>query len=311
VSPTTVMGAQALDMEVPSAQQSAGGKKEVSWAMIWKAGVQVAHGAPEPAAMGMASGEEPGEPREAGDGGKERAARAASSTEQTKGMVHGVESGALGNDARLPSGSGKAPGKDARVAGIESVGAPMMEPMGSPAGVSWATVAAGRCAAQPNAKGGARLRTVVGAQGGEQEGKGAADAGGKLVTMGLAPRADGSEPTTGAPGAAQVKDRQPKQGRGHGIGRTVEVAGEGELPLDLPDEVLFEVLARVPITELCRLLRQKVSRRFAAAIRNVFPEMASQVVRRACDLDEQGAVGDKAYEQAFKIRFIVSALQLD
>jgi hypothetical protein len=34
--------------------------------------------------------------------------------------------------------------------------------------------------------------------------------------------------------------------------------------------------------------------------------MASQAVRRACELDEQGAVGDGAYEQAFKIRFIVS-----
>jgi hypothetical protein len=86
----------------------------------------------------------------------------------------------------------------------------------------------------------------------------------------------------------------------------VGVAGVGELLLDLPNEVLFKVLARVPITELRRLLRERVSRRFAAAIRNVFLEMASQAMRRACDLDEQGAVGDKAYEQSFKIRFIVS-----
>jgi hypothetical protein len=125
------------------------------------------------------------------------------------------------------------------------------------------------------------------------------------VTRGLALGAASSEPTPGAPGAAPVKDRQLKQGSRHGIGRTVEVAGEGELPLDLPDEVHM-VLARVSITELRRLLRQKVSRRFAAAIRSVFLEMASQAVMRACDLDEQGAVGDKAYEQAFKIRFIVS-----
>lgn len=66
----------------------------------------------------------------------------------------------------------------------------------------------------------------------------------------------------------------------------MEVAEEDELPLDLPDEVLFEVLARVPIKELRRLLWQKVSRRFAAAIKIVFPEMASQAIRRACDLDE-------------------------
>jgi hypothetical protein len=75
----------------------------------------------------------------------------------------------------------------------------------------------------------------------------------------------------------------------------------GRLPLDLPEEVLFEVLACVPIMELGRLLRQ----RFVVAIKSVFLEMASQAVRRACDLNEQGAVGDSPYEQAFKIRFIV------
>jgi hypothetical protein len=258
--PTTVMGAQALDMEVPSAQQPAGGRKEVSWAMIWEAEIQAAHGAPEHAAMGMPSGEELGEPREAGDGGRERAARATSSTEQTKGMVHRVESGALGNDALLLSGSGKVPGKDARVTGVDSVGAPRMEPMGSQDGVSWATVAAGRGAAQPDAKGRARSQTVVGAQGEEQEGKGAADAGCKPVTMGSAPGADSSEPTPGAPGAAQVKDRQPKQKHRHGIDRTVEVAGEG----DLPDEVLFEVLAQVAEAEgqpqVCCRHQKRVSR---------------------------------------------------
>jgi uncharacterized protein YbdZ (MbtH family) len=84
------------------------------------------------------------------------------------------------------------------------------------------------------------------------------------------------------------------------------VAGVGGLPLDLPDEVLFEVLAGVSIMELCRLLRKRVSSRFASAIRKVFLEMASQAVRRACDLDEQGAVEDKAYAQVFKAPFIVS-----
>jgi hypothetical protein len=175
------MGAQALDMEVPSAPQSAGGKKEASWAMIWEAEVQAAHGAPEPAAMGMPGGEGPGEPREAGDGGREGAARTASNTEQTQGVVHGAGSGALGNDALLPSGSGKARGRDARVAGVESADAPSMEPTGSQAGVSWATVAAGQCAARPNAKGRAQLQTVVRA--GEHEGKGAAGAGGKSMTL--------------------------------------------------------------------------------------------------------------------------------
>jgi hypothetical protein len=115
-----------------------------------------------------------------------------------------------------------------------------------------------------------------------------------------------SEPAQSAPGKAYIKDRLPKQGHGRGVGRTVEVAGQGELPLDLIDEVLFEVLARVLVMELRGLQRQKVSRRFAAAIRNVFQKMASRAMRRACDLDEREAVGDKAYEQVFKIPFIVS-----
>jgi hypothetical protein len=63
--PTTVMGAQALDVEVRSAQQSASGQKEVSWAMIWEAEVQAAHGAQKPTAMGMPNNEELGEPGEA------------------------------------------------------------------------------------------------------------------------------------------------------------------------------------------------------------------------------------------------------
>jgi hypothetical protein len=55
------------------------------------------------------------------------------------------------------------------------------------------------------------------------------------------------------------------------------------------------------------MLRQRVSRRFADAIKSVLLEMARQAVTTACELDEQGAVGDSAYEQAAKIRFIVCA----
>jgi hypothetical protein len=118
---------------------------------------------------------------------------------------------------------------------------------------------------------------------------------------------DGGPQTSGGRGTKTVegvRDRGLKRGRGQGTGQTMEVTGAGQLPLDLLDEVLFEILARVPILELRNLLRQKVSRRFAAAIRSVFLEMASQAVRRACDVDEQGAVGDEPYKQAFKIRYI-------
>jgi hypothetical protein len=85
-----------------------------------------------------------------------------------------------------------------------------------------------------------------------------------------------------------------------GQARQWEITGVGQLPLDLPNDVLFEILACVPILELGRLLRQKVSRRFVTAIRSVFLEMASQAVRRACELDKEGAVGDGPYKKPSK-----------
>jgi hypothetical protein len=45
--PTTAMCAQALGMGVPSTQQSVGSEEDVSWAMIWVAEMQAAHGEPK------------------------------------------------------------------------------------------------------------------------------------------------------------------------------------------------------------------------------------------------------------------------
>jgi hypothetical protein len=171
--------------------------------------------------------------------------------------------------------------------------------------MSWAIVVAGRGAAQQEAHGAAEAWFVTETQSTEKGAKGAGDTKGKLVTTGLTHGADATVAPPSAWRTEQPRGGRQKRGRGNWTGRTVEVAGVGKLPLDLLDEVLFEVLARVPITELQRLLRQKVSRRFVAAIKSVFLEMASQAVRRACELDEQGAVGDSPYEQAFKIWFTV------
>jgi hypothetical protein len=122
--------------------------------------------------------------------------------------------------------------------------------MGSQAEISWATVVAGRGAAYPEARGAARLRSVAEAQGVAREQKGAVDANGTLVTTGLTTGTDATVAPPGAQRTERPKDRQAKRGRGSGTGRTVEIAGVGELPLDLPDKILFEVLNRVPITEL-------------------------------------------------------------
>jgi hypothetical protein len=152
----------------------------------------------------------------------------------------------------------------------------------------------------------AQLRPQAVAQdlSGEPGGQGAA--GAPEAPMAARQAAEATSRAGGMQKAAQILDGQLQQEQKEGGARTVEVAGEGELPLDLPDKVLFGVLARVPIIELHMLLRERVSSRFAAAIRKVFLEIASEAVRRACNLDEQGAVEDKAYEHAFKARFIVS-----
>jgi hypothetical protein len=81
----------------------------------------------------------------------------------------------------------------------------------------------------------------------------------------------------------------------------------GELPLNLPGNILFKILARIPIPELRRLLRDRVSRRFSAAIKDVLVEIAIQAAREALALDEQGAMGQDAYDQAEKARLVHSA----
>lgn len=101
--PTTAMCAQALGVEVLAARQSAGGKRGAAWATVWEAEMHAAHAAPEPAAMKKPGSGKPGEAGEASDGGRERAARAASNTEHTEGRAHEVKpSETLGSDALLP-----------------------------------------------------------------------------------------------------------------------------------------------------------------------------------------------------------------
>jgi hypothetical protein len=300
--PTTAMGAQARGTEAIQARWPAGDEEEVSWAMIWEAEMQAAHG--------FARRGEPGEYKQAGSRGGRKADRAASSARQRGDTAHETDSEVLGDGAQSLSHSRGTQGRGAWANRVGSGEVQRAKPTDSPARVSWARVVASEGTARSEAQGLALSLPVKKGQGAKQAVQGAGDTGGKRLTTEPTPDIDVAVTPPGAQNTEQVRDRQPKRGRGNGTGRTVEVVGVGELSIDLPDEVLFEVLARVPTTELHRLLRQTVSRRFAGAIRNVFLEMASQAVRRACDLDEQGAVGNGPYEQAFKIRYIVPTFKL-
>jgi hypothetical protein len=148
------------------------------------------------------------------------------------------------------------------------------KPWGSTSGVSWARIVAEGDTIGTAARGLASFPMDRGR--GTQRTEQVADAAqGGLLAAGstLEARVDGTWP--GAQGGEPVGDRGPEQGRGIVPGRTKGGTRVGQLPLDLPDEVLFQVLARVPILKLRWLLRQRVNRRFAAAIRSVLLDMAS------------------------------------
>src|SRR6476469_4649014 len=77
-----------------------------------------------------------------------------------------------------------------------------------------------------------------------------------------------------------------------------------ERPLDLPGALVFEILARIPIPELRRLIRSPVSPRFSAAIRGVFKEMATQGLQAIMDSDQTGNQDTSAYKRSRKLQFL-------
>jgi hypothetical protein len=192
---------------------------------------------------------------ETGDEGRRGAPGAMSGAEQKEGVACGTRDGC---ERSLFSGR-ENQGSTVRVAEVGRRGAQTTESEGSQAAISWAAVVAGREVVQTGAQRVAGIMPVVvaGKAGRGEQGvgdAGAADAlGSSLVLAATAEVGTGVERLS-AQGSRSIREGQPEQRRVNGIGQNVEVVGIGELPLDLPDEVLFEVLARVPITELRRLL---------------------------------------------------------
>jgi hypothetical protein len=68
-----------------------------------------------------------------------------------------------------------------------------------------------------------------------------------------------------------------------------ETPGGGELPVDLPGPLLFEVFSRIPILELRRLHEQRISPKFDAAIKAVLGQIALDALSEVLDLDRKGA----------------------
>jgi hypothetical protein len=58
-----------------------------------------------------------------------------------------------------------------------------------------------------------------------------------------------------------------------------QALGGGELLLTLPRTLQLEILGRIPIYELRRLLIDEVSPQFSAAIRRVLGKIALEVIR--------------------------------
>jgi hypothetical protein len=118
---TTAVSAQAFGMGVLPAQQSGGGEEDGSWDMTWEEEIRTAHGASNFPTMTM-TGDRRGEPKGAGDRGREGAARSAWE-EQTGDAAHKVESGALSGGVLSLSDRRCTQSPGVRVAGVGSVGA--------------------------------------------------------------------------------------------------------------------------------------------------------------------------------------------
>jgi hypothetical protein len=70
-----------------------------------------------------------------------------------------------------------------------------------------------------------------------------------------------------------------------GESRKKPAPGGGELLSSLPDHLRFQILGRIPILELRRLLKDKVSPDFLAAIRAVLKEIAMECLKAILDAD--------------------------
>jgi hypothetical protein len=227
--PTTTMCAQALSAEEVPEQHPMDRPEGVPWEELQEVEMQMASGESEPSATAEPSKRDtlPG----TGGKGSARATEATSGQQESPGALH--------------KGVQKSGTQDPQAMLLEPRGA---EPWGSTLGVLWARVVVEGDTVGTASRGLASFPLERGR--GTEKIKQVADAvrsGSLAARLSLEARVEDTWP--GNQVGDPVQDRAPKEGSGTVPGRTRWGTRVGQLPLDLPDEVLFQVLARVPILE--------------------------------------------------------------
>jgi hypothetical protein len=88
-----------------------------------------------------------------------------------------------------------------------------------------------------------------------------------------------------------------------GVGKKKEAPGRGVL-FDLPLHLQVNILSRIPILELRRLHKGKVSPRFSAAIKRTLGEITLKCQEAVLDADRSGNQDTDAYKQAYKVQYL-------
>ena len=74
---------------------------------------------------------------------------------------------------------------------------------------------------------------------------------------------------------------------------------------DLPRPLQVNILQRIPILELRRLHKDKVSPRFSAAIKRTLLEIALKCQEAILEADRSGNKDTDAYRQSYKARYLL------
>jgi hypothetical protein len=88
-----------------------------------------------------------------------------------------------------------------------------------------------------------------------------------------------------------------------GVGKKKEAPGRGVL-FGLPLHLQVNILSRIPILELRRLHKGKVSPHFSAAIKRTLGEIALKCQEAVLDVDRSGNQDTDAYKQAYKAQYL-------
>src|SRR6478609_6333587 len=85
-----------------------------------------------------------------------------------------------------------------------------------------------------------------------------------------------------------------------------QAPGGGDPCSILPRPLIVNILSRIPILELRRLHKDKVSPRFSAAIKRTLGEIALKCQEAIPEADRSGSKDTDAYRQSYKGPYLLS-----